>query len=84
MPGEGRKFFIGRLEDADITHDAYVLVLDLYPEKFEGEEIGGIMMGGLTSDAAYDLLGRDKSVRHDDQSISVLPLPGSYLGVVGP
>jgi len=48
MPYDGRKFYIGRIEDADITSDAYVLILDLYPEKFEGEEIGGIMMGGLT------------------------------------
>lgn len=49
MPGDGRRFFIGRYGDCDIKPDAFVLILDLNPEQFEGEEIIGHMMGDLTS-----------------------------------
>jgi hypothetical protein len=66
MPGDGRKFFIGRIGDADVDPDAYVLMLDLYPSKFEGEEIGGIMMGELTTDAAEARAGwRDLDAADD-------------------
>ena len=51
MPIGHRKFFIGAYADADIADDAYVLILDLDEDQFEGEDVLGCMMGGLTSEA---------------------------------
>lgn len=49
MPVGDRKWFVGCYGDAEIVDDALVLILDL--EDCEGEEICGLMMGGLTAEA---------------------------------
>lgn len=56
MPFDGRKFYVGHYGDADIPNDALVLILDLFPDRCEGEEMIGIMMGGLTAPAGGDWL----------------------------
>jgi len=54
MPVGDRKFFIGNYGDCDITDDNFVLILDLYDDKFEGEEMIGRMMGDLRTRHASD------------------------------
>lgn len=46
-----RKWYVGHYGNADIEPDALVLILDLFDEQCEGEEMCGLMMGGLTSSA---------------------------------
>lgn len=48
MPFDGRKFYVGHYGDADCPPDQLVLILTLDQSKFEGEEMVGLMMGGLT------------------------------------
>ena len=45
-----RKWFVGHYADADIAPDALVLILDLFQDQFEGEEMCGLMMGELARD----------------------------------
>ena len=52
MPGSGRKFFVGYVKDADVSADTFGLILDLNPDEFEGEEMLGLMMGGLSRHAS--------------------------------
>lgn len=54
MPVGDRKFYIGRYGECDIKPDAFVLILDLDEDKFEGEEVIGHMMGDLTKYANAD------------------------------
>lgn len=51
MPVGDRKFYVGEYADADIRPDALVLILDLFDDKCEGEEMIGLMMGDLTATA---------------------------------
>lgn len=46
-----RKWFVGAYGDVDLAPDALVLILDLFDEHGEGEEMCGLMMGGLTRSA---------------------------------
>lgn len=66
MPGDGRKFYVGYYGDADIERNALVLILDLFQDKFEGEEMIGLMMGELTQ-AAFDMRAkwRDEDAADD-------------------
>ena len=52
MPGSGRKFFVGYVKDADVSADTFGLILDVNPDDFEGEEMVGLMMGGLCRHAS--------------------------------
>lgn len=52
MPRDGRKFFIGNYADADIANDQLVLILDLFADRYEDDEMLGVMMGEMTSEAA--------------------------------
>ena len=54
MPVGERKWYVGHYADADVAPDALVLILDLFEDKFEGEEMCGLMMGELTQ-AAGDI-----------------------------
>lgn len=56
-----RKFFIGYTKDADLPDDHYGLILDLDPDQFEGEEVCGCMMGGLTASADGERSIEDRS-----------------------
>lgn len=51
-PYDGRKFYVGNYGDADIANDSLVLILDLKDDAGEGEEMIGLMMGGLTRHAS--------------------------------
>ena len=46
-----RKWYVGHYADADIAPDALVLILDLFDEQGEGEDMCGLMMGCLTREA---------------------------------
>lgn len=52
MPGKRRKFFVGYIKDADVDGKTFGLILDLNPDDFEGEEMIGLMMGGLCRHAS--------------------------------
>lgn len=75
-PFDGRKFFVGHYGDADVDPDALVLILDLNDEQGEGEEMIGLMMGGLTAAADGEWNAEDAKAgkyadlaRADDDSI---------------
>lgn len=63
MPIGERRFFIGYTKDADLPDDHYGLILDLDPDKFESEEVGGCMMGGLSASADGEWNIEDRSDR---------------------
>jgi hypothetical protein len=50
-PIGARKWFVGEYADADVAPDALVLILDLFDEQGEGEEMCGLMMGCLSAAA---------------------------------
>ena len=47
MPVGRRKWYVGSYGNADIEKDAFVLILDLFSDEFEGEMMCGLMMGEL-------------------------------------
>lgn len=51
MPSGERKWYVGHYGNADIAPDAFVLILDLFDDKYEGEDMCGLMMGELIRDA---------------------------------
>ncbi len=52
MPLGKRKWYVGSYANADIEPGAFVLILGLFDDQYEGEEICGLMMGGLTEHAS--------------------------------
>jgi len=67
MPTGERKWYVGHYANADIAPDALVLILDLFDEHFEGEEMCGLMMGELTQEAADIRAGWADADAHDDR-----------------
>lgn len=67
-PIGGRKWYVGHYANADVAPDALVLILDLFDEQCEGEEMCGLMMGGLTRYANPSYAGGNATAAADDET----------------
>jgi hypothetical protein len=68
MPVGDRKWFVGCYGDANIAADTFVLILDLKDDDYEGEEMCGFMMGGLTAAAAQNVMTDGFDRTYDDKT----------------